>query len=374
MPNNYTGNITVSNMGPDQPLELRIHGVIGESFNQGGMTSREVSDQLKDYTGDVIEVSINSPGGSAADGIAIYNMLRRHPAEVIIHIDGVAASAASVIAMAGDIIEMSDSAMIMIHDPMVQCSGNAREMRETAKTLDKWAASIATSYRRHFNVSMEEIRDMMARETWLSAEESFELGVVSQLSTSDQPVAALGFLSQYVNAPANLIKEGENVKEEIKAQDDNMEEVKEEVVEEVAEKAEPCCEDGCCEEAKEEAVEEVVEEVVEVEEPQANNVDEVRNELKKYMNAFGNVSGAEWFTLSMSWEECREKQVQELKEEIENLSLALDTVNETNAVLNARLDAAVEASGEVTPVSHADADTPEAVNHAGMASQIRLPR
>lgn len=371
-PDNYFGNITVKNYGASVPLEIRIHGVIGAGINGSGMTSQEVSEQLASYDGDDITVSINSPGGSAADGIAIYNMLKRHPASVKVHIDGVAASAASVIAMAGDVIEMSDTALIMIHDPMVNCSGNSREMRSTADTLDKWASSIANSYTGHFNISVDEIREMMAAETWLSAEQSMELGIVSQLSTSGEPIAALGFISNYMNAPEVLTIEeskmdnketvSEEVMEEnkVEAMEDNMQEAVEEVVEESAEMAEEACGETCEDPC----------DVCEVE--NVAPVDEAREELKKYMNAFGNDVGAEWFLNGVTWEECQNRQLEQLRNEADSLRSELAELKNQNADLSGRVEAAVKASGEGSPVSNSG-DEPETATRQGMASRINLP-
>ncbi len=359
----YHGHLSVRNIGNDKPLELVIHGVIGEN---AGMDSQTVSDCLAAYEGSQITVSINSPGGSAADGIAIYNMLKRHPANVKVIIDGLAASAASVIAMAGDLVEMSDSAMMMIHDPMVNCSGNASEMRNTADTLDKWASAIANSYLNHFNVGLNEIRVMMAKETWLTAEETFGYGIVSQLSTNGQPVAALGFVENYKNVPSNLgvIQMGEiknevieEVKEEIEAVEPVTEEVAEEVTEEVTE--------DIAEELAEELVEEVAKEVAEAA--------EVRNELKSYMKTFGNADGAEWFANSISWEDCRQNQVNNLNTQIEELKAALTVAKEENNDLVGRLNAAVKATGETSPVSNTGDDSPGAATGTGMAGKINLP-
>ena len=363
----YHGHLSVRNIGNDKPLELVIHGVIGDN---AGMDSQTVSDCLAAYDGSQINVSINSPGGSAADGIAIYNMLKRHPANVKVIIDGLAASAASVIAMAGDLVEMSDSAMMMIHDPMVNCSGNASEMRNTADTLDKWASAIANSYLNHFNVGLNEIRDMMARETWLTAEETFGYGIVSQLSTSGQPVAALGFVENYKNVPSNLgvIQMGEiknEVVEEVTEEKEAVETVAEEVTEEIAEVA--------VEEVTEEIAEELAEELVEEVAKEVAEAAEVRNELKSYMKTFGNADGAEWFANSVSWEDCRQNQVNNLTTQIEELKAALTVAKEENNDLVGRLNAAIKATGETSPVSNMGDDSPGAATGTGMASKINLP-
>jgi ATP-dependent protease ClpP protease subunit len=341
-----SGRVDVVNNGDSRALEVRVHGVIGESFWEGGINSRDVSDQIDAYGGDVINVSINSPGGSAADGIAIYNMLRRHDATVNVHIDGVAASAASVIAMAGDTISIADSAMVMIHDPMTFNFGNAAEMRETAKVLDKWAGSIAQSYKRHVNKPINEIREMMAAETWLSADEAYELGMAHEIFSDSQPVAAWSFLSNYRNAPVSFMNEVKTMpeKQEVKPVDEVKNEVN--TVEETATESP-------------QIVETVVERIV-------DNSEAVRNELKRFLNAFG-PQGAEWFAENLSWDECREKQVENLTAEIEGLK-------NQNTELNTRVDAAADAVGELSPVSTSEVEEEETTpKRNGFANRLRMP-
>lgn len=130
-----------------------------------------------------ITVRINSPGGSLFDGIAIYNALYQHPSHITTRVDALAASAASIIAMAGDEIEMMVGGQLMIHDAMGVEMGNARDMREMADFLDKQSANIATIYAHKAGGDAAEWRDLMLAETWMFAEEAVSMGLADRVYT-----------------------------------------------------------------------------------------------------------------------------------------------------------------------------------------------
>lgn len=137
-----------------------------------------------------IEVAINSPGGSVFQGLAIYNTLRTHPARIITRVDGLAASAASFIAQAGDERIMVESSQMMIHDAMAAVAGNASAMREVADFLDRQSANIAALYASRSGLPVERYVEMMAAETWLSAAEAVEEGLADSVlapSRQDAP-------------------------------------------------------------------------------------------------------------------------------------------------------------------------------------------
>ena len=127
--------------GSSGPAEMWIYDEIVDKFTSEmwgfGVSAKDVADELAGITADRIELHINSPGGDAFEGHAIYNLLRKHDADVDVLIDGLAASAASYIAMAGDTITMSGGAMIMIHDAIGFTYGNAADHTDTAERLDK---------------------------------------------------------------------------------------------------------------------------------------------------------------------------------------------------------------------------------------------
>ena len=158
--------------------EISIYDAIG-SFD---VNAKQFVDELKDISAEVINLRINSPGGSVIDGNAMFNALQRHPAKVITHIDGLAASMASVIAMAGDEVHMADNALLMIHNPWTFSMGDADELRADADLLDKMSASILSSYGRS-QYEADELKNLMDEETWFTAQEAFDAGFVDHIST-----------------------------------------------------------------------------------------------------------------------------------------------------------------------------------------------
>lgn len=183
---------------------LDIYDVIGDDWF-GGVSAKDVAAELKAHANaEEIEVHINSPGGSAFDGITIYNVLSQHKANVTVHIDGLAASAASVIAMAGDEIHMAENAMMMIHNASGFTFGDANVHREQVELLDKLDRQIAITYARRTGGDEQAIRDLMADETWFTAEEAVADGFATNLVQAKRAVAMFdpAILNQYRNAPA----------------------------------------------------------------------------------------------------------------------------------------------------------------------------
>lgn len=189
--------------------EIFIYDDIGDSWD--GTTAKGFAKELK-ALGAVKElrVYINSAGGSVFDGVAIFNQLERHKARVIVNVDGIAASIASVIAMAGDEIAIAANGMIMIHDPWAFALGTAAEMRKMADSLDKVGETILGTYVRRTGGEAEAIKAMMAEETWLTAEEALELGFADQVGAAVAMAAYAGKdLSKFRNAPAQLVEAAE---------------------------------------------------------------------------------------------------------------------------------------------------------------------
>ena len=137
------------------------------------------------------------------DGVAIYNALKRHQAKVTVWIDGIAASIASMIAMAGDEVVMPENAMLVLHDPSGLVAGTAADMRATADALDKMAAAMVAAYRDKSGAGDAEIEALMAAETWLSAEEAVELGLADRVEAPVR-MAAHFDLSRFRNPPPQL--------------------------------------------------------------------------------------------------------------------------------------------------------------------------
>jgi len=153
--------------------------------------------------GTPIDLRLNSPGGSVFDAVAIYNAIKRHEGTVTVWIDGIAASAASYVAMAGDEIVMPDNAFLMIHDPAGIVMGAAADMRAMAEALDKVGDSLAAGYAAKSGRPTDEIAALMAAETWLDATEALALGFADRLADPVR-IAANFDVGRFRNAPAAL--------------------------------------------------------------------------------------------------------------------------------------------------------------------------
>lgn len=172
-----------SNAAADEPAEILIYDFIGDYWY--GVTAADFVRDLAALDADEITVRINSPGGDVFDGIAILNALRGHKAKITTVVDGLAASAASFIAMAGDEVVMSRNSEMMIHDASNYCHGNAADMRTCAKDLDRVSANIATVYAEKTGVDATEWRAAMQAETWYSAQEAVDAGLADRVDGAD---------------------------------------------------------------------------------------------------------------------------------------------------------------------------------------------
>jgi ATP-dependent Clp protease, protease subunit len=190
--------------------EIYIYEEIGAGW-YGGITAKSFAETMKEL-GNVsaLDIYINSPGGSVFDGIAIYNQIKRFNGEKVVHIDGIAASIASVIAMAGDKIRIADNGMMMIHDPWSVAFGTADEMRKMADSLDKVRDTILDTYVLATGGDRADISDLMAAETWLSADESVEKGFATEKGDSKNVLNkadVFTLLAKFKNTPADLRKQ-----------------------------------------------------------------------------------------------------------------------------------------------------------------------
>ena len=178
----------------ENEVELLIYGDIGESWWGDSVTAKEVAEQLAELDVDTIVVRINSYGGSVSDGLAIFNVLRNHKATINVRIDGVAVSIASLIAMAGDTVSMSENAIFMVHAPWGGAVGNSKEMREYADMLDIYAKAMSSSYVRKTGQDNEVIMDLLTdgEDHWYTAAEASEFGYVDEI-IEEEMAAAAGF-------------------------------------------------------------------------------------------------------------------------------------------------------------------------------------
>ena len=155
---------------------LHLYGAIAEeSWFDDEVTPSAFREELVQGKGD-IEVWINSPGGDCIAAAQIYNMLMEYPGDVTVKIDGIAASAASVIAMAGTEIQMSPTSLMMIHNPFTVAIGDSEEMKQTVHMLGEVKESIINAYEIKTSLSRNKLSELMDAETWLNAHKAIELG------------------------------------------------------------------------------------------------------------------------------------------------------------------------------------------------------
>lgn len=164
--------------------EITIYGDIGESWWGESISSNDIKNALKDVTTETITIHLNSPGGDAFDGIAIYNQLKNHDAKVIAYVDGLAASAASIIAMAADELIMNTGSMLMIHEASTFTWGTKADIKKTLNALEGIDKSIADIYMTRFNGERNELENLVESETWFTASEAVDVGLADKVNES----------------------------------------------------------------------------------------------------------------------------------------------------------------------------------------------
>lgn len=172
--------------------EVYIYEQIGENFWTGeGVTAKRFATELNAITAPEIHLRINSPGGSVWDANAIHGALKRHPAKVTSFIDGLAASAASYIALAGDHVVMAANALYMIHNPMGSVMGDANDMRKMADVLDKIRETIVGVYEDKTGLPTADLIDAMDAETWYTAQEALDAGFIDEIGVALEAAASI---------------------------------------------------------------------------------------------------------------------------------------------------------------------------------------
>jgi ATP-dependent Clp endopeptidase proteolytic subunit ClpP len=171
---------------------IQIFDQIGEDwFGGAGLSAKQFSDVLAEVGNGPLLVEINSPGGNVWDGLSIYNQLRGRKAPVTTRVVGIAASIASIIALAGDRVEMADAALMMIHDPSGMAAGTSEDMRKMADALDQHAEVLVGVYAKKTGKSPESIRAAMKAETWFTTAEALAFGLV------DKPIKQLAMAAKW---------------------------------------------------------------------------------------------------------------------------------------------------------------------------------
>lgn len=181
-------NWTVTNNDEKTERILTLSGVIAEeSWFDDEVTPKIFRDELMSVEGD-ITVWINSPGGDCIAAAQIYNMLLEYKGNVTIKIDGIAASAASVVAMAGNKVIMSPVSMLMIHNPMTMAAGDTTEMKKAISMLTEVKESIINAYELKTGMSRDKIAKLMDAETWMDANKAVELGFADEILSRESSV------------------------------------------------------------------------------------------------------------------------------------------------------------------------------------------
>ena len=168
-----------------------------------GVSAKEFSAQLRNIRGDII-LRINSPGGDVFQGISIFNTLLSHEGHVRVEIVGVAASAASIVAMAGDEIAIAENAFIMVHNAWGVTIGNQADHDEASDLLSQIDQSLANTYAKRTGLDVRAVATMMTNETWLNAKDAKANGFATEVITSERPKAQFD-MSVYSKAPSELV-------------------------------------------------------------------------------------------------------------------------------------------------------------------------
>jgi ATP-dependent Clp endopeptidase proteolytic subunit ClpP len=320
----------------DGASELWLYDQIGNDWLGAGITAAMVRDDIvKAGPAARITVRINSPGGDVFEAAAIHSLLTSHKGPVDVVVDGVAASAASFIAMAGRTISMSGNAMLMIHESWGYVQGGAEDMERQAAMLRKLNANIAGTYASRTGTSIEQVQEWMKAETWFTADEAVEFNFAnSKLEAVRAAACSHPMLSKYRNVPKGLVAQAEL--------------------------------EGA---AKTTSPNPVPKKEIPKMEQETNSVAtppvDPRAELKRYMSAFG-PDGATWYAENKSFEDCQA----ELNSRVakENEALKAQVADLTN-----KLEAQAKAAQSVTePVSADDGDKPRGAFKTSAQEVVRI--
>lgn len=171
----------------DAARSISIYDVIGYDYwTGGGVTAKRIAGALRSMGSGPVTVNINSPGGDMFEGLAIYNLLREHKGEVTVKVLGLAASAASVIAMAGDTVQIARAGFLMIHNAWVLAVGNRNDLREIADTMEPFDRAMADIYAARTGADTAAMQKLMDAESWIGGSDAIDQGFADELLASDQ--------------------------------------------------------------------------------------------------------------------------------------------------------------------------------------------
>ena len=163
---------------------MELYGTVGGDWFGEGIVAKDVINQLKELPASIktLDLHINSPGGSVVEGLAIYNRLKEYGKKVKItaHVDALSASIASIVMMAANEIHMGEAGFVMIHKPWVMASGNSDDLEKTISILDDIENQMLNIYSKKTKMSRIEIKDLLAKETWMDADMALEYGFIDK--------------------------------------------------------------------------------------------------------------------------------------------------------------------------------------------------
>lgn len=188
-PSDAVGRWDAAVKGAADSDTITMYDMIGSDGWSEGVTAKRIGAALRSIGSRDVTVLINSPGGDFFEGLAIYNLLREHPHKVTVKVVGLAASAASVIAMAGDEIQVAKSGFLMIHNAWSLVIGNRHDLRSAADVMDQFDASMAELYSAAAGIDIEEAARLMDAETWMNGQAAVDAGFATALLDADEIVA-----------------------------------------------------------------------------------------------------------------------------------------------------------------------------------------
>ena len=172
-------------IGIKGPIVSNDEAWIYDFFDMENTSPRKIADAIAEAKGDVLDIDVNSPGGDVFAGSEIYAALRAYDGQVNIHVVGIAASAASVIACAGH-SDIAPTAQMMVHNVSSRCAGDYRDMSHASDVLQTANRAIAAAYVEKTGMTEQEALDMMDKETWLTAQDAVDKGLIDSIATSQQ--------------------------------------------------------------------------------------------------------------------------------------------------------------------------------------------
>lgn len=191
MPSSESKHYQIVDNGDNEPAEILIFDVIGTSWFEETVTAKSFVKDLQALGPKrPLNVRINSPGGSVFDGTAIFNALKKHKGNVEVNIEGIALSMASVIAMAGDTINMADNALMMVHNPQSMAWGEAKDLRAQADLMDKAKGNLVKAYTAKSGLGDEVVSALMDATTWMTADEALAHGLIDNITGAADDVVA----------------------------------------------------------------------------------------------------------------------------------------------------------------------------------------